>query len=98
MKVDRVYGDFDTIVFPAQLPFWHCFEGNTVSLETLQWCAKHVLGYWAYWFDTEKVQGDDYTPQVAYIGFSNSIDLFMFRMACPNTITGITDLSEMRMM
>ena len=93
MKVDRVYSDCDTIVYPAQLPYWHCCQGNAVSMHTIDWCKKHVLGYWGYWFDRQHCLDDwDMTPQIAYIGFSNSIDLFMFRLGAPSIITNISDL------
>jgi hypothetical protein len=95
LKVDKVYSACDTIVYPTQLPFWHCLQGNAINAATIDWCNKHVLGYWGYWFDRAACEYADLTKQVAYVGFSNSIDLFLFRMSCPDTVTKITDLSAM---
>jgi hypothetical protein len=93
LKVDKVYSDYETIVLPTQLPFWHCLKGNAINHSTLLWCNKHVLGYWGYWFDRQHCLDDwDMTPQIAYVGFSNSIDLFMFRLSAPHTITTPSDL------
>ena len=95
LKIDRIYSDYQHIVTLEQLPFWHCLEGNAINQSTLQWCNKHVLGYWGYWFDRQHCLDDwDITPQIAYLGFSNSIDLFMFRLGAPNTITTSSDLKS----
>lgn len=95
MKVDRVYSECETIIYPSQLPFWHCCEGNTINMSTIEWCRNHVLGYWGYWFDRQFCYDQqDLTNQTAYIGFTNSIDLFLFSMSAPNIYTDFSDLKD----
>ena len=76
-----------------KFPFCHCLQGNTINLRTIEWCDSHVLGDWVYWFDrNECLDQWDYTPQIAYVGFTNSIDLFMFKMGAPCIYSDRTDL------
>jgi len=95
MKIDKIYSSSPDITSPYQLPFIHCLEGNGINQMTLQWCEKHTLGKWAYWFDRQHCLDNwDMTAQIAYIGFTNSIDLFMFRISAPDTITDRQNLSK----
>lgn len=95
MKIDRLYSNYSDITFVSQVPFIHCFEGNGINQMTLQWCEKHTIGKWAWWFDRTECMGEwDMTAQIAYIGFTNSIDLFMFKLGAPSIITDQQDLSQ----
>lgn len=74
-------------------PYYHCLDGNAVNVSTIEWCEKHTIGNWAYWFDrTECISDWDMTPQIAYIGFTNRVDLFLFKLSAPNIMTTKTDL------
>lgn len=93
MKVDRIYSKYDDLRDFKELPFVHCFEGNGINHMTLQWCEKHTIGKWAWWFDrSDCPDGWNLNAQTAYIGFTNSIDLFMFKLAAPSIITNRLDL------